>query len=474
MTNQTGFVSFVGAGPGDSGLITNKGLKSIKKADVILYDRLVNPRLLREAKKTCDFIYCGKLPNRHIMRQEKINETLIEQAKLGQYVVRLKGGDPSVFGRVGEEAEALVNEGIEYEIIPGVTSSIAAAAYAGIPVTHRDYSNSFTLRTGHASVTKETVDNTYNGQYLGETIAYYMGVKSLKTNCHTLIEQGKTPQTKVAVIEWATLGKQRVVEGTLETISDIVETENIKNPAMTIIGDVVSLRQKIKWFDKKKFIGKRVLVAKSSGTSFDLEDYFTGHGAEAYSFPTVKMEEAAFTNGELTKALQSDRIIFTAPESVDTFLSSMLNHSFDIRDLPRDIQFLSEKTRKKLMEKGIIATKAEFSEKTTAVISPSGKKIDQSLFVDSHVFRSHAWERDHRFDELNERILTEDNWQTVIFPNKASIDSFIAEIERLRIELKALSFAYIGESVKKYAIQCGFTHVDQEVQNDLENNKWKR
>ncbi|MEM5593978.1 uroporphyrinogen-III C-methyltransferase [Niallia circulans] len=226
-----------------------------KKADIVLYDRLANPRLLRFTSKDCVFIYCGKLPNNHIMRQEKINETLVAEALKGKYVVRLKGGDPSVFGRVGEEAEAIAAYDIPFDIVPGVTSSIAASAYAGIPVTHRDYSTSFTIRTGHACKKNEAaIHHKPKQEAIGDTLAYYMGVKGLPGICESLIAQGKASDTKAAVIEWATLGKQRVVEGTLETIVEKVKEAKLGNPALTIIGDVVQLRSSIAWFEKNPFI----------------------------------------------------------------------------------------------------------------------------------------------------------------------------------------------------------------------------
>lgn len=260
--NSIGFVSFVGAGPGDLGLVTQNCIDRLQKADVILYDRLANPRLLRFAKDSAQFVYCGKLPDRHTLRQERINDLLVEFASAGAYVVRLKGGDPSVFGRVGEEAECVAEHSIPYEITPAVTSSIAAATYAGIPVTHRDYSNSFTIRTGHRSNQNRSYDTS--SQELGDTIAYYMGVKNLASNCKQLIDEGKDPETPVAVIEWATLGKQRVVIGTLTSISEVVHKSNIQNPAMTIVGDVVDLRSKLAWFENKPFINKKILVMEST------------------------------------------------------------------------------------------------------------------------------------------------------------------------------------------------------------------
>ena len=426
MENKQGFVSFVGAGPGDIGLITKKGAESIGKADIILYDRLVNPRLLRYAKETCEFVYCGKLPQRHTLRQEKINALLVQYAEQGKYVVRLKGGDPAVFGRVGEEAEALTKHHLPYEIIPGITASIAAATYAGIPVTHRDYSNSLTLRTGHYCANNE--GNSATGQQIGETIAYYMGVKNLPNNCRKLIEQGKSSDTKVALIQWATLGKQKVVEGTLATIATIIQNEKIENPAMMIVGDVVSLRDSLAWFEKKRFFGKRIIIAKSSVGDYQLENHFTSHGAEAYSFPTMKKTNARFTDDELMKIIQSERLIIQTPDSVGILLDQVMEAGYDIRDLPRNIQCRSDKTLKELASKGLIAKKVIDSDLQTVIVGAKGSEYQLPELESCSVYFSHEVSIDQRFNEINQRVLSEDKWETVIFPNKASVDTYMAEL----------------------------------------------
>ncbi|CAM4222899.1 uroporphyrinogen-III C-methyltransferase [Lederbergia lenta] len=470
MKNQKGFVSFVGAGPGDIGLITQKGMQCIERADVILYDRLVNPRLLRSAKATCEFVYCGKLPKNHIMRQEKINEMLVQLAEQGQYVVRLKGGDPSVFGRVGEEAEELGKHGILYDIVPGITSSIAAATYAGIPITHRDYSNSFTLRTGHYCANNERADS--KGQQMGDTIAYYMGIKNLNINCKRLIEQGKPSKTKVAIIQWATLGKQKVVEGTLETIADIVNEENIENPAMMIVGDVVSLRESLAWFDKKRLNGKRVIIAKSTAGDFELESYFSAQGAEAYSFPILQKKERKFTENELTMIVNSKRLAFATPDSVVILLEQLMEAGYDIRDLPRNIACRSDKTKKVLAERGIIADKLKGSDESMVMIAPTNDKV---IGLNVDLYFSHEILVDQRFNEINERMLKEDEWATVIFPNKAAVDSYVNELVNLNIEhMQNINFAYIGESVKEYANRFGFSTIDEEIQCQLDCNEWRR
>jgi uroporphyrin-III C-methyltransferase len=245
-----GKVYLVGAGPGDPELITVKGLKCIQEADVILYDRLINEELLAYAKKEAELIFCGKLPGYHTMQQETINHFLIRHAKKGKTVVRLKGGDPFVFGRGGEEAEMLAKHNIEFEIVPGITSGIAAAAYAGIPVTHRDFSSSVAFITGHKREGSNE-DVKWDSLAKGiDTLAIYMGISNLPYIREQLLKHGKPPHTPVAIIQWGTLLEQRTVTATLETVVDVVHQHRIENPSMIIIGEVVTLREKIQWFER--------------------------------------------------------------------------------------------------------------------------------------------------------------------------------------------------------------------------------
>ncbi|MEB1806453.1 MAG: uroporphyrinogen-III C-methyltransferase [Bacillaceae bacterium] len=245
---KNGKVYLVGAGPGDPKLITVRGLECIKTADVIIYDRLANPSLLDYANVRAEFIYCGKLPKHHTLKQEQINELLVAKAEEGKVVTRLKGGDPCVFGRVGEEAEILANHKIPYEIVPGVSSGIAAPAYAGIPVTHRDYGSSFAMVTGHLQ-NEENNEVKWNALANGiDTIAFYMGVKNLPLICNQLILHGKNPSTAVAVIEWGTTERQRTVVGTLTTIEEKAREASISHPAIILVGEIVTLREKIKWY----------------------------------------------------------------------------------------------------------------------------------------------------------------------------------------------------------------------------------
>lgn len=250
--SRTGKVYLVGAGPGDPKLITLKGLECLQQADVVVYDRLANPALLEYAPAQAERIYCGKLPDNHTLKQEAINELLAEKAWAGNVVVRLKGGDPCVFGRVGEEAEHLARYGIPFEIVPGVTAGIAAPAYAGIPVTHREHGSSFAVVTGHLREDKpELATEKWRALATGvDTVAFYMGVANLPQICTQLIRHGRDPKTPVAIIAWGTLPQQVTLTGTLEDIVErLAANSQITNPAIILVGDVVQLREKINWFE---------------------------------------------------------------------------------------------------------------------------------------------------------------------------------------------------------------------------------
>ncbi|PWW32077.1 uroporphyrin-III C-methyltransferase [Cytobacillus oceanisediminis] len=246
---KAGIVYLVGAGPGDIKLITLYGMECIKKADVIAYDRLINQDLLHYAKDGAELIYVGKSPGRHALIQEEIHQILVEKALQGKTVTRLKGGDPCVFGRAGEEAEVLAENNIPFEIVPGVTSGIAAPAYAGIPVTHRDHATSFTIVTGHGRKEKEMDGINWPALAQGsDTIAFYMGVGNLPHITKELMRHGKRSTTPVAVIQWGTTERQKTVTGNLATIEDAVRESGIEHPAIILVGEVVKLREKIKWY----------------------------------------------------------------------------------------------------------------------------------------------------------------------------------------------------------------------------------
>lgn len=244
-----GKVYLVGAGPGDPDLITVKGLRLIQTADVIVYDRLVNDVLVNEAKPTAKRIYCGKMPHSHPLKQGAINHILVNQAKKNKRVVRLKGGDPFVFGRGGEEAVFLAKEGIAFEVVPGITAGIAAPAYAGIPATHRDYSSSLAFVTGHAKAGGQDKIDWAKLATGVDTLAIYMGVGNIAHITNELIINGRHPSTPVALIEWGTTEHQRTVTSTLSHAADEAAKQKIQSPSMILVGEVVRLRDQLKGFE---------------------------------------------------------------------------------------------------------------------------------------------------------------------------------------------------------------------------------
>lgn len=243
-----GKVFLVGAGPGDPKLVTLKAVEALRDADVVVYDRLVSESILDFASKDAQRIYVGKSSEKHQLSQHEINQLLVDLALEGKIVVRLKGGDPFVFGRGGEEAEALADNNLEFEVVPGVTSAVAAAAYAGIPVTHRDCASSFAVVTGHQAVDpQQTIDWSKLAGSV-DTIVVLMGVASLHLTTKSLIDAGLSPNLPVAVIEWGTTKNQRRLIGTLATIAKLAHENNVKPPAVVVIGDVVKLGSKLLWF----------------------------------------------------------------------------------------------------------------------------------------------------------------------------------------------------------------------------------
>jgi uroporphyrinogen III methyltransferase/synthase len=354
-----GKVYLVGAGPGDPKLITMKGLECIQKADVLVYDRLSSPRLLRYARPDCERIYVGKQPDRHTRSQEEINWLLVRKAQEGKIVTRLKGGDPCVFGRVGEEAELLAEHNIEFEIVPGITSAIAVPAYAGIPVTSRGVSPSFTVVAGHEDPSKgeSAVDWQALAKMTGTTI-FLMGVANLEKIVDRLLQYGKSPATPVALIRWGTRAEQRTLVGTLEDIVQKVRETGFRAPATIVIGDVVSLRQKLMWYEKKPLFGQRILVTRSREQASALCEQIEEWGGDPYEFPvirTVLPKDLRPLDEAIGRVQEFDWILFTSANAVKFFFARMFQLNQDIRRIRARIAAVGSKTAECLREKGILA-----------------------------------------------------------------------------------------------------------------------
>jgi uroporphyrinogen III methyltransferase/synthase len=334
MNKGKGIVYLVGAGPGDIGLLTVKGMRCLQKAEVVIYDFHLNAQILNYINHDAEFIYAGKRGGRHTMTQDEINAAIVQKAKEGKNVCRLKGGDPFVFGRGGEEAQVLAKEGILFEVVPGVSSSVAAPAYAGIPLTHRLYSSSFAVIPGYEDTTKEesSIDWAKLATGVG-TLVFLMAVKNIEVLTEKLIENGRSPETPVAVIRWGTRPDQKTLVSTLKDIAKLVREKDIRPPAVTIVGDVVNLREELNWYENKPMFGHRVLVTREHSGGFEsLEEL----GAEVIQFPTIEIVPPD-NWGELDSAIDTiesyDWLIFTSSNAVRYFFSRLFEKKKDIREL---------------------------------------------------------------------------------------------------------------------------------------------
>jgi uroporphyrinogen III methyltransferase/synthase len=285
-----GKVFLVGAGPGDQKLLTIKAFELLKEADVVIYDRLISESILKLVPKSAEKIYVGKSFKKHALPQEKITELLIKKALEGKKVVRLKGGDPFLFGRGGEEAEALAEQRIDFEVVPGVTSAIAAPAYTGIPLTHRDYASSVAIVTGHRA---ENVERSVNWADIAgsvDTIVILMGVGELETITNQLVEGGLNPDTPVALIEWGTLTRQRSITGKIGTIAEEAEKRNVKPPSVIVIGDVVNLGRKLAWFKKTPLKGKTIAITRPRSQAEEAAKIIEKRGGKPYLIPAIELK----------------------------------------------------------------------------------------------------------------------------------------------------------------------------------------
>jgi uroporphyrinogen III methyltransferase / synthase len=332
---KKGLVFLIGAGPGDPGLITVKGRECISRADVVIYDHLANEGLLEFASPDAELIYAGKVGGIHNKEQGQINELLVEKAMTGKVVARLKGGDPFVFGRGGEECEALVNAGIPFEVVPGVTAGIGAPAYAGIPLTHRDITTSVAFVTGHEHPGKEHSEIDWERLSLGSgTVVFYMGMKNLPRIAANLMAHGRSPETPVALIRWGTRPEQEVLTGTLSDIAAKAAKASFKPPAITVVGEVVRFRERLAWFDNRPLSGRGILVTRAADQAGEFSAMLAGLGARVYECPTISILPPE-DNTELDRAIASlggfHGLIFTSVNAVKYFFDRLAALGLDTR-----------------------------------------------------------------------------------------------------------------------------------------------
>src|SRR6266850_5883584 len=332
-----GIVYLVGAGPGDAGLLTMRGAELLSRADVVVYDALVNPDLLRLAPKEAEIIYGGKRSREHAMPQEELNQLLVTRAREGKTVVRLKGGDPYIFGRGGEEAEELADAKVPFEVVPGVSSFVAVPNYAGVPLTHREFCSKLTLITGHENPAKEQskIDWAQVAKTPG-TKVIMMGTDRIGEIASMLIEHGMNPQTPVAVTQWGTTERQVSISAPLAEIGKRLAEKQIGPPTVAVIGEVVNLREKLNWFEQRPLFGKRVIVTRSREQAGKLSDFLKEQGAEVIEAPAIRIEPTT-RRQELVEALLElnsyDWLVFTSPNGVTQFFEYFFRQFHDMRDI---------------------------------------------------------------------------------------------------------------------------------------------
>lgn len=335
--SRNGKVSLVGAGPGDPGLVTLRAKECIERADVIVYDHLANPEMLSWAREDAEIIYAGKEADEHSLSQQEINGLLVEKARAGKEVVRLKGGDPFVFGRGAEEAKAIADAGVQFEIVPGITSAIAGPAYAGIPVTHRAANSHVTFFTGHEdpAKTESAIDYAALAK-LGGTQVMLMGVQRLGTITREMLKHGVREDLPVALVRWATTGRQETLTGNLQNIAQRAVASGFEAPAVAVFGEVVALRENLNWYENRPLSGKRIVVTRTRKQASVLSDKLRALGAQVIEFPTIRIEPPSDLRAfaELVQdAHMYDWIVFTSANGVDAFFEIFFKLYDDAREI---------------------------------------------------------------------------------------------------------------------------------------------
>ena len=474
-----GMVYLVGAGPGDEDLLTRKGLRLLREADVVVYDNLASSSLLNEVRDDAELIYAGKRSSNHHLKQYETNELLVKLALEGKNVVRLKGGDPYIFGRGGEEGQELREAGVDFEIVPGISSSYSVPAYCGIPVTHRDFASSFHVITGHEGNHKNGV-SVLNYETLAKeegTLIFLMGLKNLPNIVASLMENGKDPATPVGVLQEGTTARQRVATGTLADIVEVVKREGIKTPAITVVGDVVGLRQVLDWYGHKPLSGKSVLVTGTTSMVERLSPILKEEGAEAISFSLIRTERMRLP--ELDVALKEidkyNWIVFTSANGVKCFFDEMQDIRMDVRKLAH-VRFavIGDGTRKALEAHGIfcdfIPTAYSSKDMAEAMIPHIGKDehvlllraeeanrvlpdaLEEAGISHTCISLYHTVTDERKADELNRLIKMVDY---VTFASSSAVRAFVSMVDNLD-EVKG-KYISIGPVTTKTAQENGLS-----------------
>ena len=479
-----GKVYLVGAGPGDYKLLTLKGLECIKKADVIVYDRLANSNYLKEAKHECEFIYVGKASSNHTLPQDDINKVIAQKAKEGKIVTRLKGGDPYVFGRGGEEAEVLVSEGVEFEVVPGITSAIGGLCYAGIPITHRDHASSFHVITGHLrDDDKENEELNWNALANNKgTLVFLMGVANLKKISENLIKEGKDKNTPVALVSWATRYNQRVVTSTLEEVYETAINENVKPPTLIAIGSVVGLRDKLNFFEQKQLFGKNIMVTRSRSQSSSLVEKIMDLGGNPVEIPTIKIEKIEKNSeleSEIKKINEYTYLVLTSKNGVDIFFDKLTEMGKDSRALANlKVCAIGSVTAKEIEKRGInpdIVPEKFIAEYLFEELKSHLKSEDKILMPRAKNARDYLVDKLSEICKVKEvhtyetviddtkkeevlKLLNEGNIEYITFASSSTVTNFVELIGKKNInKLEGIKVISIGPITSNTAKDLGIT-----------------
>lgn len=469
VNNKMGKVYIIGAGCGNIDLLTLKGKRCIEEADCVVYDRLIDPKVLKLAKENAEMIYLGKGNTEGGVIQDEINKTLAKKALEGKVVARVKGGDPFVFGRGGEEIEEIVKYSIPFEIIPGISSSIAVPEYAGIPVTHRGLARSFHVFTGHTMENGEWHDFSTIAKLDG-TLVFLMGIKNLDLITGDLIKNGKNPKTPVAVIEKGTSENQRVTIGTLEDIVERAKSEKIVPPAITIIGDVVNMRETFKWFENQPLSGKKVLVTRDTNQSQEFSEKLRIKGATVRELPFIKIENAYDFNEKDLKNYSA--LLFNSPNGVKYFMENIK----DIRSLGHlKIGVVGAKTDELLREYKIIPDfipEKYMGTELAKEVQDYTKENDKVLFVTSDISPANCekWSEEYnrKFEKLvvyktGKHIYSKDEVETVLneieyitFLSSSTVEAFNESIQGDLKLLEDKKIVSIGPVTTKTLNELGY------------------
>ena len=481
---KTGKVYLVGAGPGDPGLITQKGLSCIQEADVVIYDYLASPTLLKHVVPRAEIIYVGKKGGDHTLSQDKINDLIIEKAKQGRIVTRLKGGDPFIFGRGGEEAEELVDAGIEFEVVPGVTSAIAAPAYAGIPLTHRNFTATLAFVTGHEDPTKSESGIDWKALARGiGTLVFFMGVKNLPQITQKLVENGRAEDTPVALVRWGTTADQQVVTGTLSNIVEKVKQARLKPPSIIVVGSVVTLRDRLKWFENRPLLGKRIIVTRAREQASDLVKKLADLGAHCLEVPTIAVAPPAdwsSLDNAIDRISSYDWLVFTSVNGVAYFFERLFVKSMDVRSLGHiKTACIGPATAARLLDFGIKSdiipdnyvaesVVAAFQNETVngkKILMPRAEKARPILPVelkkmgaDVHEITAYRTLLEQQNAGLLQQYLEEKQADMVSFTSSSTVTNFKSLLPEGSVKelLKGVTVACIGPITAKTAQKQGF------------------